>query len=780
MMLTHFRPLVLALICGLLLLFETLFLLFHMGRPTAVTADTPEALSFVDDVGTALPDGEKVRILCFAESSGIEVLADVILETDSGGQPKTGLPLNCNYLAALHLQHGQPAGKGGHGPAYWVYYTSWSPGTTTPVQASGVVTLSQRNPLVLFNVAASLAWQPAEKSAYVAELRTGLAKASAYLYDLTEGQMAFGPVKIDTDGQNWNSADFRFLAANNYRPSAYVGGIVPKNRPYVTQNKVDLLFAPGAVFLGRYWDGEHAWNPSLGVWSAPNAYRTLVHEWNHYALFLYDEYQQSSGLEIYCVCNTLPSGCPNYTPDLLPSAMSYHYTASELWLKPPKSGTACTLTDQWNVHGETDWETLLNWEEIQGLSDNWLRMPTDHTAGPDLGLTRHLFDRRPGYQIYLPMVIGGGGSTPAEPPAAEPLVHVNIDSSLIGLPVADPVLTILQPQVYLIQEATQTTPRRIIPQGTTIDHAKSLGNLGSTQLLGVRPGSEARIFADVPPSDNRSGGRFIYPPLNEPGTITPGQVVELKPDPWRANLDIDYGLTGSLLTSMTLTLRSVDPLSDPPIAQFCLPDKAIGCPDRADWRKPMTPVNAHRWETTFSAPAGQELPLYGILHVQAPKVGELMTWYQDAGGVGPAHGDAKTPLVDGQITVRAETLPTSRRGQNQSHRVIIRPASNYDLLADGRTLPTGIQGIIAPPLDVDIILPEGDTPNLVVTFFYNQELLDRLQIKADQLTPLSFDRANNLWSVEQGVRPRVDTNLKWLTINTNQRKRIFALAWKNP
>src|SRR5690606_26555778 len=93
----------------------------------------------------------------------------------------------------------------------------------------------------------------------------------------------------------------RFLASNDYLPSAYVGGMVEAATVYS-----DTIYAPAAIFLGRHWNGVTASDPVSGAWSQPNAYRTLVHEWAHYALFLYDEYRQLDGESVYCTCNGLP------------------------------------------------------------------------------------------------------------------------------------------------------------------------------------------------------------------------------------------------------------------------------------------------------------------------------------------------------------------------------------------------------------------------------------------------------------------------------------------
>ena len=76
-----------------------------------------------------------MRVLCYAHPGDASPLADMPLKTDVNGYPTSGLPGACGYVAALQLLHTQPSGKPNHGPAYWVYATSWSP--ANPPASSG-------------------------------------------------------------------------------------------------------------------------------------------------------------------------------------------------------------------------------------------------------------------------------------------------------------------------------------------------------------------------------------------------------------------------------------------------------------------------------------------------------------------------------------------------------------------------------------------------------------------------------------------------------------------
>ena len=214
---------------------------------------------------------------------------------------------------------------------------------------SGEVKIEEAWPLTLFHVVVSMGWEPAAQNPVtsVQDVMQGLQAMSAELYDWTEGQMAVGPVSIHTNGERWSQADIRILPANDKRPSALVGGIVSTPTLY-NSFSTDITYIPGAVTVGRLWNGTDASDEVNGRWLAQNASRTLTHEWMHYALFLYDEYQQDTGERHYCICDDLNAGCtgsitdPNRR-DPVGSAMAYQYTATELWHKRNAFGCVTLL-----------------------------------------------------------------------------------------------------------------------------------------------------------------------------------------------------------------------------------------------------------------------------------------------------------------------------------------------------------------------------------------------------------------------------------------------------
>ncbi|GIK54865.1 MAG: PKD domain-containing protein [Chloroflexi bacterium] len=708
------------------------------------------SLRFVDEQNVPLAYAD-LRLLCYpSAAANSPLLADLPAHTNAEGHLTHPLPTNCSHLAALWLRHTQPSGKAAHGPAYWVYATSWQAGSSERQPATGDIQLYDSHPLVLFHVVASLAWQPAANSPFVGQLQSGLRQMSAYLYDLTEGQMAVGAVTIYADGRYWESADLRFLSANDYRPTAYMGGIVPAATPYTAPATLSqTVYAPGGIYLGRYWDGLDAADPASGNWAQPAAYRTLAHEWGHYALFLYDEYQQNQPAgkqETYCTCLDLPNGA------CAASAMAYHYTAVALWHSAEHgSPSVCQQTDQMLVHGEADWGTLQRWGDIQQLAGGWLQPPALPLATQTPDVVDDLFGRAPGYRLYLPALATSGTAVPAP---TEPTIHLALDGSFTQVQ-----LDALHPQVYVWQDG------RAQHQGATAGNRTLPGALGQIQLLGVTPDDQLRAYADQYATDITGGGRFAIaggPPLAN------GTMLTLTAVTWEASLDVAYGMVGPLLTAMTVTLTSPDVLAAPPIAQRCSPDAAVGCPASADWRQTMTAVNAHTWTAMFTAPAGQPLPKYGLVGVQAGSTGELWRWFQSLGGVGPAHDDGQAPLLDGLAMVAADTAIPGENNQ-----AIFMPAASYDALT--APLPPGFVAIVGTAVDLDVLLPTPNTPWLL-TLFYPQTAVDRLGLNEAQLELLHYSRALNQWQVVavSGRSPL----LNWLASGPVVADGIYAVGWR--
>jgi hypothetical protein len=124
--------------------------------------------------------------------------------------------------------------------------------------------------LYLFNVLVALEWEPHE--ADLRRLEWAFRRASDFLYDVTDGHMAFGQV-VFGGPELMPYADIQIAASNRLRGRSWVGGIHDrdKNMP---------------IRLGR-----GVWLNGFTIpWDEPEGYRTIIHEWGHYALHLKDAY----------------------------------------------------------------------------------------------------------------------------------------------------------------------------------------------------------------------------------------------------------------------------------------------------------------------------------------------------------------------------------------------------------------------------------------------------------------------------------------------------------
>ena len=760
-----------------------------ISQTSVKAAQLNPGLRFVN--GTGAPIVGRIRVLCYEDSDGNVKGDDLFIETYGNGvpTPATQLPLNCNYVAALHLKYEQPSGKPGHEPAYGVYATSWAPGTRSLQPTDRDVRISDGWPLVLFNVVASVAWNV--EVSYLQQLEAGMQDASAYLYDLTDGRMAFGSVRIFKAGENWNGADLRILAANDYRPAAYVGGIVPKPIEYHSP-VTNVIFAPSSaeIYFGRHWNGFDASNAITGTWSQTAAYRTIVHEWAHYALFLYDEYQQTTGQKSYCICNELdrvtsqPGVCGGVTTDLAASAMAYQYIATELWDSTvhTQSITACQGTPQWKVHGHSDWETLAAWFEIQGLTQgadlpSWNPPSGVLAPGPPLGLLNDVIS------ISIPSSSSPSGIT----------VEVSISDTL-GL------TETVQSQVYVL-EGDSEKPDRILHQGKPISVSipSSQSLLGEIELLGEDTPDNIRVFVDRHDL-NGNPGRYAF---RGPGP-GPQDVTAIR-DNWQADLNASYALSGSLVTTMTIVLTSSNTVSEPLIAQLCIPDADIGCHN--SWREAMTEGPSTVWTATMTPlPDSDQLPRYGIIRVTASGVGasqepgELIRWFQVGGTVPPAHNGGGTPLVDGLVTL---SLNDASSGSSACNKFFFMPATNFGALTE--PIPNEeefeFQGIIATPLDLDLMLPQNgnctifdsgdklpDGISATLTMYYPEDEVKRLVARDQGVTELLFnideatlqiihyDPVIGTWIPMPTAGQ--DETLNWISTNVMTQTGIYAIAWQ--
>ncbi len=232
---------------------------------------------------------------------------------------------------------------------YTLYYTSAAPNDSGlemfTLSAAGVQTLtvSSDNPLILFNLDASLQWDARYDQAYLDQLERDFQRAAELLYDWTDGQAALGSLRIYQNREHWNDAHIRIYASNELRPMALQGGVV-SSVISDTQN-IKVAYAPGQVHLGAVWNRYGSAGSSLGEdWP-----RALAHELGHYVFYLNDNYLGlAAGGVLLPVENCTGAMADPYREDL--NYSEFHSQA--LW------ADECSGTLSYQTTGRSDWETL--------------------------------------------------------------------------------------------------------------------------------------------------------------------------------------------------------------------------------------------------------------------------------------------------------------------------------------------------------------------------------------------------------------------------------------
>ena len=153
---------------------------------------------------------------------------------------------------------------------------------------------SSQQPLCLFNVIVAFEWQP--DATYLLRLAWAFRRASDFLYDVTDGTMAFGQITFGGPAL-LPCADIQIMASNRFHPRSWT----------------DALHIPHKYMPIRM--GRGLWHKPHRVsipWDEPEGYRTIVHEWAHYALALKDEY-----LEARATVPAAQAGFPHLPAPLL-------------------------------------------------------------------------------------------------------------------------------------------------------------------------------------------------------------------------------------------------------------------------------------------------------------------------------------------------------------------------------------------------------------------------------------------------------------------------------
>jgi hypothetical protein len=179
--------------------------------------------------------------------------------------------------------------------AYTLFHTSAEPISTT-IDATTVTSdtllrqlfVSPDNPLLLFDLNVSLEWDATSDPDFLLQLEEAFQRTSEVLYDLSNGQMALGRVRVFQNKEQWLTSDVQIYANNRVRPRASMGGIVQQTLDERDRDGVliEHAYNPGAIRMGPVWDPFGQSRADLGR----DWWRAFAHELGHHLLFLPDNY----------------------------------------------------------------------------------------------------------------------------------------------------------------------------------------------------------------------------------------------------------------------------------------------------------------------------------------------------------------------------------------------------------------------------------------------------------------------------------------------------------
>ena len=393
----------------------------RIGNPAnirfQITADTPKDTFVVKNEVNEPVVGAEVRLFRSNEPRPTYV-------TDSEGKVAIPCLRQGDELIAMQLVDTKVVSDSTHeGWHYRTYITSLNydeiSGEALPYLSTGQtcgavpidLTVKKRSPLILFNLIVSVWWgaygddEELVSSTFLDRLENALHSASDIVFDVTEGQFAFGNVTI-YDGYDhwdkqayWDEADIQILPSNYMRPWAVPGGIT-RGSPYTYTSSVfsTTVFYPGYIRMGRAWDQGNNPDASLDTYDGS---RMIAHEFMHYAFMLLDEYfyfDSNNQLQKATCPGSLMDDSYGANPEL-------PMQGSLLWAE------SCKKTEQFMTHGESPWETIARIYSDRSQTGRWeLRIPQPGTlpkAGP-LNLPVNLTTVEVKSQGHNPLANGNG------------------------------------------------------------------------------------------------------------------------------------------------------------------------------------------------------------------------------------------------------------------------------------------------------------------------------------------------------------------------------------
>jgi len=690
-----------------------------------------ETITFTSSEGAPLAE-QAIRLLCYESIAAETPSSTHERMTDAGGV--IARPADCDAAIALWRIHRQPSGKPGRSgdghPAYTVYKRVGGRHAAIPHAIDGPTVALGDEILVLFDVVVSLEFEPAPE--YLAEIEDAMKRVSGLLYQATDGQMAFGDIAIRTSGERWDAADIQVLAADNVRPAAYPCGIVAADTPIPTDEARVRCSPAGTILLPRYWNGETA---ADGSWNEDAGARTILHEWAHYALMLFDAYKGPGG----------PAGCRSARA---PSATLMDRLSLEGFIHAPFHGAVtplpetCHETDQWAVHDEHDWATLMRWFALQGID----------IAGVGAGLGD------PDLSVALPEAYGSKLAVADRVGAETGSVCGLHSGATIPLSGSD-LLPIAAVQVYtrhgarwmLQGTAHQAYTRSPFTSEATVHLA--------SELVGCDTVDEVRIDADV------GGHRFLGSAVLDRRARASLSVPLLPAGTW-PGADVDHGLDGEI------RLDGLDPATTRVTGSS--PGDLGGYAPGEDFE-----LESDAGAIIVRPRSGHRFPNWFLMRVQTA-LGDWITYVQRGGGVGPASMPAHAPIRDGCVMV--DRAPPLDPNLNPMSSVLLTRANVPPL----RQAPPGFNGImVGTAVDVSIAssaASRSPRTTLRLTLCYDAPVFKRRGIVEGRLAvvrlnpqPGRWDRIRTVTGAEAPQAILYEQNMISVPINEDG---IYAIGWK--
>ena len=513
---------------------------------------------------------------------------------------------------------------------YTLYYTNLTP---TANGASGhVVTepglqrleVSKDQPLVAFNLDVSLEWDARNDGTFLADLEQAIKQSSEILFDVSNGQMALGNVRVFEGKANWLTSDIVVYANNSMRPRATMGGVltqtliltdtIPASNSISATRVITEEFRPGRIRIGPIWDpyGESRAELQQDWW------RALAHEYGHYLLYLPDNYlgRDPTKAIVNCVGSFMTTAYDDKYSEFLDAAK---------WANPA-SGCADTIAAA--TTGRSDWETVNKFypmvfedaaSRLSAASSDSATSPPLTTTAPSLAASRPITS----------VAVNNGPST----------IPLDITRLYYRRPAIEGVPTIPARNFDLREEKTNN--RIVVPQGQAFliktqgtaalqdDVIIALGQTGNSGSIKVRGASEGDKVCVVDTSgDQALVGCNPWIRANSP-VITMHRYED-----WGPDIKIDQVSQLAMVMTVTQSVDSTAPVVEVTKLMGDSPVVTSTSQPNLDGYQPVTLVsqaNGPMFALAVTQTVTNPVPLLWIRQISGPSVAVSVTQQLTAG-----------------------------------------------------------------------------------------------------------------------------------------------------